>query len=80
MKHIIRSKPDHLPFMFQGEYKPELEVVDPNTVKIFQVWTNLADKDMIGPEIFSKKNKGYKNDIAVRLTQLYRNNNEPEKN
>ena len=73
MKHIVRSiQPNKLPFIFQGEYCPDSEVVDPATVRVFPLWGNFDKAVMIGPEIISKASSKNKNDVAVRLTKMYR--------
>tara|TARA_R100000655_G_scaffold107987_1_gene159172 strand:+ start:1202 stop:1447 length:246 start_codon:yes stop_codon:yes gene_type:complete len=81
MKHIIRSvKPHGHPFIFQGELDSSAGVVDPSTVRVFQVWENFGGIEIIGPAIFSKKSSKKMNDIAVRLTREYRAHTGQDKN
>lgn len=72
MKHIVRSvQPNKLPFIFQGEYCPDSEVVDPATVRVFPL-ASIANVLIIGPEVIARSSDRNKNDIAVRLTKMYR--------
>ena len=73
MKHIVRSvKPHGLPFVFQGEMDSSAEVVDPSTVRVFNLFTNGEGDEVVHSELISKKGSKFKNSVAIRLTRQYR--------
>ncbi len=50
------------------------DYVDPDTVRVFTIWSNFSGVDQIGPELMTDNNAGKKlaNRIAVHLTKLFR--------